>query len=95
MNKADLSKALVAANPEKLTQKKAKEVINTIMEIINGSLAKGEKVQLVGFGNWQVRARAARKGRNPRTGETIQIEAKNVVKFKAGKGLAEAVNGQA
>jgi len=92
MNKADLSKALVAANPTKLTQKKAKEIINLIMATINGTLAKGEKVQLVGFGSFTVRARAARKGRNPRTGESIQIEAKNVVKFKAGKGLAEAVN---
>ena len=92
MNKNDLVKAIAADNPEKLTQKKAKEVVNILMDTIKESLSKGEKVQLVGFGSWQVKERAARKGRNPQTGEAIDIAAKKVVKFKAGKNLAEAVN---
>lgn len=92
MNKADLTKLVQAANPNKLTQKKAKELIDITMKCIKDALANGEKVQLVGFGSFTVVARAARKGRNPKTGETIQIEAKNAIRFKAGKGLAEAVN---
>ena len=67
-------------------------MVNIIMDVIKETLAKGETVRLVNFGTFKVVARKARKGRNPRTGEAIDIPAKNVVRFKAGKGLAEAVN---
>jgi len=89
-NKKDLTNAVAEATGN--TKKASKEVINVIMEVIKESLAKGEDVKLVNFGSFKVVARKARKGRNPRTGESIDIPAKNVVRFKAGKGLAEAVN---
>jgi DNA-binding protein HU-beta len=59
---------------------------------IQGSLQKGNRVSLVGFGSWSVSRRAARDGRNPQTGATIKIKAKNVVKFKAGSDLSGSVN---
>ena len=59
---------------------------------IEKSLKGGDRVSLVGFGSWSVSKRAAREGRNPQTGKTIQIAAKNVVKFKAGSDLSDAVN---
>ena len=59
---------------------------------IQGSLKKGNRVSLVGFGSWSVSMRAARDGRNPQTGATIKIKAKNVVKFKAGSDLSGSVN---
>ena len=59
---------------------------------VEGSLKKGNRVSLVGFGSWAVTRRNAREGRNPSTGQTIKIAAKNVVKFKAGSDLASSVN---
>jgi len=59
---------------------------------VEGALQKGKRVSLVGFGSWSVTRRAARDGRNPQTGATIKIKAKNVVKFKAGSDLSSAVN---
>jgi DNA-binding protein HU-beta len=106
MNKSHLSKA-IATEVDKVNQKQTKEIVDIITNTIKDALAQkyfpqkwniiinrapGEKVQLVGFNSWQVKERAARKGRNPQTGETIDIAAKNVVKFKAGKGLIETVN---
>jgi len=70
----------------------AGKALNGMMEAIKGSLKKGNKVSLVGFGSWDVSKRAARKGRNPQTGAEIQIAAKNVVKFKAGSELKNSVN---
>jgi len=63
-----------------------------MLENVEGSLKKGDRVSLVGFGSWSVSRRAAREGRNPQTGKTIKIAAKNVVKFKAGSDLQKAVN---
>ena len=63
-----------------------------MLDAISGTLANGGSVSLVGFGTFSVKARAARMGRNPRTGEAIQIKASNVPGFKAGKGLKDAVN---
>ena len=74
-----------------LTKKQAAEAVNTVFDSIKGALAKGEKVSLVGFGTFSVKKRAAREGRNPRTGATIKIAAKKVPVFKAGKGLKDAV----
>lgn len=65
--------------------------MNTVLELISESMSKGESVQLIGFGNFEVRERAARKGRNPQTGEEIDIAATKTPAFKAGKQLKDAV----
>ena len=74
-----------------LTQKDAAKVVDALLETISNTLAKEEKIQLVGFGTFEVRDRAARKGRNPQTGEEIDIAASKVPAFKPGKELKEAV----
>jgi len=74
-----------------ITKKDAGNVIDAMAEAITNALSKGEKVILVGFGTFQVMERKARTGRNPQTGQTIQIPAKKVPKFKPGKGLRGAV----
>ncbi|MFJ7930811.1 HU family DNA-binding protein [Peribacillus sp. NPDC096448] len=89
MNKTELVSS-VAAQAE-LTKDEAKKVVDALFETITATLAKEEKIQLVGFGTFEVRARAARTGRNPQTGEEIQIAASKVPAFKAGKELKEAV----
>jgi len=90
MNKAELIDALAEKTGLKKTE--SKDVLESLIDVIKESLHNGEKVQLVGFGSWVVVARAARKGRNPQSGEEIDIPAKNAVKFKAGKGLNEYMN---
>ena len=70
----------------------ATKAVDAVLDSITGTLANGGSVSLVGFGTFSVKARAARAGRNPRTGETIQIKATNVPSFKAGKALKDAVN---
>ena len=91
MNKAEL----VAAISEKTgTSKKSTETsLNAFVEIVTEALKKDEKVQLVGFGSFEVRKRAARKGRNPQTKEEIKIPASKAPVFKAGKALKDLVNG--
>ncbi|WP_430748635.1 HU family DNA-binding protein [Bacillus cereus] len=89
MNKTELIKN-VAQNAE-ISQKEATVVVQTVVELITNTLAAGEKVQLIGFGTFEVRERAARTGRNPQTGEEMQIAASKVPAFKAGKELKEAV----
>ncbi|MCK2017788.1 HU family DNA-binding protein [Peribacillus frigoritolerans] len=89
MNKTELVSS-VAAQAE-LTKDEAKKVVDALFETITATLAKDEKIQLVGFGTFEVRERAARTGRNPQTGEEIQIAASKVPAFKAGKELKEAV----
>jgi len=89
MNKASLAEKV--ANQTGLTKKRSREAIDAMTSVITDALARGEKVTLVGFGTFQVMKRKARKGRNPRTGQTIQIPAKKVPRFKPGKGLREAV----
>lgn len=91
MNKAELVNAV--AEKADLTKRDAERVINAVFDSIEGALAQGEKVQLVGFGTFEVRQRAARTGRNPKTGEEIDIPATKVPIFKAGKSLREAVMG--
>ncbi|OGI19035.1 MAG: DNA-binding protein [Candidatus Melainabacteria bacterium RIFCSPHIGHO2_02_FULL_34_12] len=90
MNKQDL--ILQLANKEELTQKKADEILSTTLEAIMKSVSKGEKVTLVGFGTFEARKRKERKGRNPKTGEEIQISASTVPKFSAGKQFKSSVN---
>ena len=89
MNKTEL----IAAVAEKtgLTKKDAERVINATFETMTASLAKGDKVAVSGFGNFEVKAREARVGRNPRTKETIQIPATKLPAFKAAKALKDAV----
>ena len=89
MNKTEL----IAAVAEKtgLTKKDAERVINATVETITSSLVKGDKVQVSGFGIFEVKAREARVGRNPRTKETIQIPATKLPAFKAAKALKDAV----
>ena len=88
-NKAELVESV--ASQTGLTKKDATAAVDAVFGSIQNFLAKGEKVQLIGFGNFEVRQRAARKGRNPQTGAEIQIQASKVPAFKPGKGLKEAV----
>ena len=76
-----------------VTQVEAKATLEAMLKGITESLSKNDNVTLVGFGTFQVKDRSAREGRNPKTGETIQIEACKVPSFKAGKALKDAVNG--
>ncbi|MCT0042029.1 HU family DNA-binding protein [Weissella confusa] len=82
---------LVAAQT-KLPKSETAKTVNALLDVIKNELAKGEKVALVGFGTFEVRERAARKGRNPQTGAEIEIAAAKAPAFKAGKDFKEAVN---
>jgi DNA-binding protein HU-beta len=75
-----------------VTQIEAKATLEAMLKGITESLSKNDNVTLVGFGTFQVKDRSAREGRNPKTGETIQIKASKIPSFKAGKGLKDAVN---
>ena len=88
MNKTDLVNAVAAAG---FTKKDADKVVAAVFGAIEDALAKGDKVQLIGFGTFEVRERAAKEGRNPKTGETIKIAASKVPAFKAGAALKNAV----
>lgn len=90
MNKTNLIDAM--AEDAGISKAAAKKSLESFLENVEGSLKKGDRVSLVGFGSWSVSKRAAREGRNPQTGKTIKIAAKNVVKFKAGSDLQKAVN---
>ncbi|GAB4262231.1 MAG: HU family DNA-binding protein [Saprospiraceae bacterium] len=90
MNKGDLINKV--AESAGLTKNQATAAVNAALDSIADSLKNGDKVTLIGFGTFSVSHRAARQGRNPQTGETIQIAAKSNVKFKAGKELTDAVN---
>ena len=89
MNKNELVKGI--AEETAMSQKDAKSALEATLEIIKNHLADGDKVQLIGFGNFEVRQRAARKGRNPQTGQEIEIPASKVPAFKPGKALKDAV----
>ena len=89
MNKTELVKAV--AEQAELTQKDAAKAVDALIGTISETLAQEEKIQLIGFGTFEVRERAARKGRNPQTGEEIEIAASKVPAFKPGKELKEAV----
>ena len=90
MNKAELVAAIAAKTGD--TKKAAEASLNAFVEVVTGELKKGKKVQLVGFGSFEVRKRAARKGRNPQTKEEIKIPASKAPLFKAGKALKTVVN---
>ena len=90
MNKSDLIAAIAAKTGE--TKKNAEATVNAFVDVVTETLVKGDKVQLVGFGSFDVRKRAARKGRNPQTKEEIKIPASKAPVFKAGKALKDLVN---
>ncbi|WGK64652.1 HU family DNA-binding protein [Croceiramulus getboli] len=90
MNKSDLIDGM--AENAGITKAAAKKALESFLIDIEGALQKGKRVSLVGFGSFSVSRRAAREGRNPQTGKTIKIKAKNVVKFKAGSDLNDAIN---
>ena len=89
MNKGDLVEKV--AQDCNMTKASAEQALNSVLGVITNAVAAGDKVALIGFGTFSVSERAAREGRNPKNGETIQIPAGKGVRFKAGKKLAEAV----
>ncbi|MFD1928135.1 HU family DNA-binding protein [Sporosarcina siberiensis] len=89
MNKSELINSVAEAAG--LSKKDGTKAVEAVFETIQSTLAKGEKVQVIGFGTFEVRERAARKGRNPQSGEEIDIAASKVPAFKAGKALKDAV----
>ena len=90
MNKTELVAAM--AEQTNLSKKDAEAALKAFIDVVSEGLKKGEKVQLVGFGTFEVSERAAREGRNPQTGETMEIKASKTPKFKAGKALKDMMN---
>ena len=90
MNKAELVAAI--AEKTELSKKDSEKALKAFIDVVTEELKKGEKVQLVGFGNFEVSERPAREGRNPRTGETMTIAASKTPKFKPGKALKDEIN---
>ncbi|MHA0855464.1 HU family DNA-binding protein [Paenibacillus sp. CMAA1364] len=89
MNKSELISQV--AEISELTKKDATKAVDAVFEAISVALQSGDKVQLVGFGNFEVRERSARKGRNPQTGEEIEIAASKIPAFKPGKALKDGI----
>ena len=90
MNKTELIAEI--AKKTGLTKKDSEQAVKAFVETVTEQLKKGNKVQMVGFGTFEVSKRAAREGRNPRTGTTMKIKASKAPKFKAGKALKDAIN---
>ena len=90
MNKSELIEAI--SDSAGLTKADAGRALDGVIGAITGALKSGDTVSLIGFGNFSVKKRAARQGRNPQTGESIKIKAANIPSFKAGKALKDAVN---
>ncbi|MBQ9984029.1 MAG: HU family DNA-binding protein [Lachnospiraceae bacterium] len=90
MNKTELVAAM--AEKTELSKKDAEKALKAFTDVVAEELAKGEKIQLVGFGTFEVADRPAREGRNPKTGESMKIAASKAPKFKAGKALKDVVN---
>ena len=90
MNKTELIAAV--ANEAEITKKDAEKAVKAVFSVISDSLTKGDKVQIIGFGTFELRQRKAREGRNTRNNEPIQIEASKTPAFKAGKQLKDLVN---
>lgn len=90
MNKTELVAAI--AEKAEISKKDSEKALKAFIDVVSDQLKKGDKVQLVGFGTFEVSERAAREGRNPQTGKTMKIEACKAPKFKAGKALKDAIN---
>lgn len=93
MIRSELIQKLAEDNPH-LYHRDVERIVNTIFDEITGAMARGERVELRGFGAFSVKRRDARTGRNPRTGETVAVEEKHVPFFKAGKLLRDRLNGE-
>ena len=91
MNKAELVAAI--ADQAEISKKDAEKALKAFTDVVGDELKKGEKIQLVGFGTFEVAERAAREGRNPQSGEPMKIAASKAPKFKAGKALKDLING--
>lgn len=89
MNKADLINAFAAKN--EISKKDAEKAVSAVLDLIADALKAGDKVQIMGFGAFEVKERAARTGKNPATGESIEIPASKAVVFKAGKALKDSI----
>lgn len=94
MIRSELIQKIADENP-RLTQRDAERIVNTIFDEIIDALSRGDRVELRGFGAFSVKSREARLGRNPRTGEAVQVEDKKVPFFKTGKLLRDRLNGKA
>ena len=92
MNKTEFIAAV--AEKAEISKKDSEKALKAFVDVVTEQLKAGDKVQLVGFGTFEVSERAAREGRNPQTGETMKIEASKSPKFKAGKALKDMVNGK-
>ena len=92
MNKTELIDKV--ATEAEITKKDAEKAVKAVFNVMSEGLAQGDKIQLIGFGTFEVRQRKDREGRNPRTNEPIQIEASKAPAFKAGKQLKDLVNGK-
>jgi Bacterial nucleoid DNA-binding protein len=90
MNKTELVSAIAAKT--ELSKKDSEKALKAFIDVVTEQLKAGDKIQLVGFGTFEVSERAAREGRNPQTGKTMKIKACKAPKFKAGKALKDAVN---
>lgn len=90
MNKAELVAAI--AEKTELSKKDSEKALKAFIDVVTDELKKGEKIQLVGFGTFEVSERAAREGRNPQTGKSMTIAASKAPKFKAGKALKDVIN---
>ena len=90
MNKAELIAAM--AEKAELSKKDSEKALKAFIDVVTDELVKGEKIQLVGFGTFEVSERPAREGRNPQTGETMEIKASKAPKFKAGKALKDIIH---
>jgi DNA-binding protein HU-beta len=90
MNKGEFVGAV--ADAAEMTKADAERAVEALFKVVKKALKSGDSISLVGFGTFSVRKRAARTGRNPRTGDTIKIKASKVPAFKAGKGLKDAIN---
>ena len=94
MIRSELIQKIADENPH-LYQRDVERIVNTVFEEVTGAMARGDRVELRGFGAFSVKKRDARVGRNPRTGETVQVEEKCVPFFKTGKLLRDRLNGKA
>ena len=94
MTKSELIQRLAERNPH-LYMRDIKKIVDTVFNEITAALVEGDRVELRGFGAFSVKEREARTGRNPRTGESVQVEAKRLPFFKTGKALRERLNGEA
>ena len=94
MIRSELIQIIADENPH-LFQRDVERIVNTVFEEITSAMARGERVELRGFGAFSVKKREARVGRNPRTGDSVAVEAKNVPFFKTGKLLRDRLNGNA